>query len=427
MRVLIIHATPWNDDIYGNNVLTNWFEGLGVETANIYRGTGKPKNSCCNKYFRITDKMMVKSFLCGKPAGVAFDISIEEQQQNVAKTGQSKSKLKKFSCEFTQLCRSLVWSLARIDEKAIKKFIEDFSPDVVFTCRKASLATLRLERIVHKYTKAPFVAFTGDDEYSLSQFRFDPFFWLNRLLVRAKLRKNVKFYERYLTLSELQAEEYSELFKIPTGVLRKCFTRQIYNPEKQIQQPIKLVYAGKLYCKRWKTLAEIGQAITKINEDVGREAFSLNIYAVGGVSSKEQRKICSSNAIKVLPAVKSSELWDIYCQSDIILHVEAFDIKNRLDTRMSFSTKIIDCLGSGCAVMAICWEKQAGYAYLKKEDAAICISRKKDIYKALCDIANTPMLVKEYSKKANICANKNHSKEKVQEQFLKWLTVKTEE
>lgn len=423
MRILIIHSTPWNDDIYGNNVLTNWFEGMDVELANIYRGAGAPKNRCCSRYFQITDKMIIKSFLGGKAAGIAFNRSIEEQQCVASMPARQSSKIKKFSCEFTQFCRSLVWSCARIDKRALKKFIEDFSPDVVFTCRKASLATLRLERIVHKYTNAPFVAFTGDDEYSLSQFRFDPFFWLERFLVRAKLRKNVKFYQRYLTLSEAQAEEYSRLFKIQTGVLRKCFSLQIYNPEKQIQEPIKLVYAGKLYCRRWKTLASISRAITKINETEKRQVFSLSIYAVGEISAKEEKAICTSSAIKVLPAVKSNELWEIYRQSDIVLHVEAFDLRNRLDTRMSFSTKIIDCLGSGCAVMAICWEKQSGYVYLKEEDAAICVSQESEVYKELCKIANTPTLVKEYAQKANVCAQKNHSKEKVQEQLLEWFTV----
>jgi len=28
MRILLITAEAWNDAVYGNNVLTNWFAGL---------------------------------------------------------------------------------------------------------------------------------------------------------------------------------------------------------------------------------------------------------------------------------------------------------------------------------------------------------------------------------------------------------------
>jgi glycosyltransferase involved in cell wall biosynthesis len=416
-KVLIIHSSPWNDDISKNNVLTNWFSGLDVQIANVYRGSGRPKNDCCKKYFQITDKMMIKSLLFGKPAGRSFEI--EESEETTRHSKQTTSGIvKKFSCEFTRFCRSLIWCIGRVNKKELKIFIENFSPDVVYTCRKASLATLRLERIIRKYTKAPFVAFTGDDEYSLRQFRFAPFFWIDRFLVRRSLKRNVKFYTKYLTLSEWQAEEYEKIFKLPTAVMRKCSSVQLYDENKSCHQPIKLVYAGKLYCNRWKTLANISEAIVKINEELGRKALELEIYAVGQVSKKERKAICISDAIKIFPAVSSNKLLEVYKNSDIVLHVEAFDRRNRLDTRFSFSTKIIDCLSSGCAIMAICWEKQSGYAYLKNEDAAICISDRNEIYKKLCEIASNPKIVEQYAKKANDCVEKNHLKEKVQQEIL---------
>lgn len=33
MRVLLITGEEWNDAVYGNNVLTNWFEGFDAEFA----------------------------------------------------------------------------------------------------------------------------------------------------------------------------------------------------------------------------------------------------------------------------------------------------------------------------------------------------------------------------------------------------------
>lgn len=36
MRILIVGVGLWNDVQYGNNVMTNWFEGYNAEFANIY-------------------------------------------------------------------------------------------------------------------------------------------------------------------------------------------------------------------------------------------------------------------------------------------------------------------------------------------------------------------------------------------------------
>ena len=53
-----------------------------------------------------------------------------------------------------------------------KKFVEDFNPDIVFCPRLSSRGLLKVESIVAKFTKAPFVAFTGDNEYSYKLIRF---------------------------------------------------------------------------------------------------------------------------------------------------------------------------------------------------------------------------------------------------------------
>lgn len=89
------------------------------------------------------------------------------------------------------------------------------------------------------------------------------------------------------------------------------------------------------------------------------------------------------------------------------------DIEWNVKLRMSFSTKIIDCLDSGCAVMAICDKKQGGYMYLKEKDAAICVDSPKMIEKALKNILNNPQSIQIYREKALKCGRENHLKEKI--------------
>ncbi|MEA4949339.1 MAG: hypothetical protein VB068_06770 [Petrimonas sp.] len=422
LHILIIHASPWNDDTSGNNILTNWFSGIDMNFANIYRGSGKPQNECCQKYFQITDMMMLKSLYSNKKAGHSFSLFQEARiEKNISEN--TMRYFKKNSNGFTSFLRSLVWLFGRYDEQSLSSFIQDFSPDVVFSCRKACLATLRLERIVHQYTEAPFISFTGDDEYSLMQWRFDPFFWIERFMTRRSIQNNVKFYKRYLTLSEEQAENYHKLFGCETGILRKCATFDLYDPEKKCGEPIRMVYAGKLYCNRWHTIGKLSEAISIVNSEYARQVFTLDIYAVDDVKKKFLSEIGKNEACHLHAVIPSSQLPDIYRYSDIILHVESFDRRNKWDTRLSFSTKIIDCLGSGCAVMAISWERQTGFRYLKREDAAICIPSVSEIIGTLRRIAEDLSIVDKYAQKAQICLQRNHNKTDVQEKIINAFTL----
>ena len=80
--------------------------------------------------------------------------------------------------------------------------------------------------------------------------------------------------------------------------------------------------------------------------------------------------------------------------------------------------QIIDCLKSGCAVMAICWEKHSGYTYLKREDAAICINDPNMIYNTILKLTSDSKLINEYKEKAYNCAVKNHLRNDVQEMLF---------
>ena len=98
--------------------------------------------------------------------------------------------------------------------------------------------------------------------------------------------------------------------------------------------------------------------IKEINK--GGVKIILDIYTANEITKKINKALNDGVNSFIHAAVSQKELQIIYQNCDIALHVESFDIKNKLLVRMSFSTKIIDCLSSGCAVMAICDEKQGG-------------------------------------------------------------------
>ena len=116
-------------------------------------------------------------------------------------------------------------------------------------------------------------------------------------------------------------------------------------------------------------------------------------------------------------AIPPAQLAKEYESTDIALHVESFDKKFRLATRVSFSTKIIDLMATGCAILAVCWNRHAGYQYLKEHDAAFCVYSYEDVLPLLQRIVDNPSLIQEYAKKAYDCGKRNHSREEIQAQI----------
>ena len=185
-------------------------------------------------------------------------------------------------------------------------------------------------------------------------------------------------------------------------------------PEKEnIGEPIRLVYAGGIYLNRYKTLKKIADAIRSINKDGVR--MRLDIYTANEITEKISRALDDKENSFIHPSVSLPELAEIYKASDIALHVESFGLKERLAVRMSFSTKIVDCLASGAAPMAVCDPKQGGYRYLEEEGAAICVGSADKIEAALRELLSNPERIKDYARSARECVARNHDKEKTAE------------
>jgi hypothetical protein len=421
MRILLITDEVWDENKYTNSVLTNWFSDFPAEIANIYLAFGIPNNKSCKKYFQVTDIMMFRSIFTKKKAGIPFVLDTDEEKVKKnsviippeKENSRIYSFIKSIATESIRLIKDYLWLLGKYNEESLTIFIQEFKPDIIFSLRYASRKVLKFERLIAKITEIPLVVFTGDDEYTLKQLRVSPIFWYRRILLRKDLRKIIPIYRKYYMLSASQASFYRKILNIETSVLMKCGTFSDAFTEKPVNKPIKLVYAGRLYCNRWKTLMQIKKSLEIINK--GKIRMILEIYTKDKVT-KYQKKMLEDGCNSFLkPPVSAEELKNIYKKADIALHVEAFDLKNRLLTKYSFSTKIIDCLVSSCAILAICPKDHPGYQYLKENDAAICVGHPNEIYRVLKDILLNKNKLLIYQKKAWALGVKNHQKANVME------------
>lgn len=423
MKVLIISAETWRDDTNGGNVLSNIFAGSGFEFAQIFCNPGEPQNKLCKEYYQMTDGMMIRSIMKkgvpGKrlhyedyPSGIVQDDTPAEPENK-----KFYSFFRNYRFEIFYVFRSLIWKMAGWRNSELEKFIKEFNPDIIFAPCYASHELLAIDRFAKSVADVPVISYISDDNYGLKQFRLDPVYWLNRFVLRRNMRKTFKIYDLVYTMTDEQKEEYEKALHCNMKILKKSGDFTNVPVKEKVNKPIRLIYAGGIYCGRWKTLSRIAQELKGINRDSVK--MVLDIYTGNQLTEKQKRLLDDGRNSRVHAAISQTQLKEEYHNSDIALHVESFDLKYKLLTRLSFSTKIIDCMASGCAVMAICWKEHSGYIYLKKHDIAICIDNCNEIASTLLNCERNSERILEYAKKAMDHGERYHQSEVIHEEFLK--------
>ncbi len=427
MKLLILSEEVWDDIRYPNNVMTNWFEGFDGQLANMYLAGGMPDNPCCSKYFQITDRMALGNLVRHKSGGKWF-ISKSSQPGEAPLMEVSQMKfprvrkgIKQMFAGPLRLLRDAVWLKTRWEDSLLMAFLADFQPDAIFSLRFSSRRMLYLERLLHSATGAPVIAFTGDDEYSLKQINFSPFYWIRRCLVRRDIRRNAVSYAKYYTLSRRQAKELKQALGVNTGVICKGGEFEEKPEDKKLSKPIRMVYAGRLYCNRDKTLRSVAKAINRINRE--EVLVTLEIYTRDTPGRNKRWVLDDGRSVFLKGFVSAKELRQIYKEADIALHAEGFDLKNRLLTRYSFSTKIVDCLASTCAVLAVGPYDNEGIRYLKKNRGAICIGKTGEVYPVLSQLVNHPEKIKQYRRNAWRLGVKAHKKEEIRQRLQREIAA----
>ena len=422
MRVLILSAEVWRDDTNGGNVLSNLIKGLNADVAQVFCNPGEPDNALCKRYYQMTDGMVIRNFLRHRPIGreLIYDDYPCNNRESEAVADQPNKKMYSFlhahRLGLFYFARNFLWNYSNWKNDGLKKFIDEFNPDIIFAPCYGSKFMLRLTRFVAERTGKRVISYISDDSYTLKQFRLSPYFWLNRFSVRRQLRKTFPYYSLVYTMTDTQKEQCEKDFGANMKILRKSWDANKIPEKTSVGAPIKLVYAGGIYLNRDKTLAKIADAIKNINKNGIK--MTLDIYTANEITKKVKKRLDDGVNSRIHPAVSKEKLIDIYAKSDVALHVETFKLKHRLAVRMSFSTKIVDCLASGAATMAVCDPLQGGYRYLKENDVAICVPSISEIEGALRDLCENPDKIIYYAKRAKECVRENHDEAKT-EQMLR--------
>lgn len=348
MKILIITKYEWDNGLAGGNTLTNLFgDWSDVELYNIYCRDAPPCNACCHYYYTVSPIDLVKHIFTPWKIGREFTYQGLGNNNTYPRTIHEAS-LKKMSKRYQlafDIAYDLLYSTRAWLNKRLKIFIQTVNPDLVFLFGTPDSFNYLLAKYLKKKAGVPIVAYFVDDHYNKAANKYNLF----NIWHKKRLKKTAEMASKCYAISQQMCDEYSFTFNKSFSLLFKgC---DLSGVKTNICTPIKIVYAGNLYYGRDVVLTELAKAIAHINAKSQR--VHLDIYS-STVISKEISSILNRVEVSSLHSPRPyEEIKRILHEADIVLHVESFDKEQINSVRLSFSTKITDCIQSGAKVLAI--------------------------------------------------------------------------
>ena len=415
-RVLILSDATWADENNIGNTFSNLFEGWPKDKiAMIYARPDLPNTVVCDNFFQISENRLIKRFLnfnikTGKKINNS-ELNNLEAKQTFRNEENSGKKIYSFFLKYRWnvflIAREFLWKIGNWKTKELDDFIEEFSPEIVLSLACPGIYMNRLQQYIIVRSKAKPILYFVDDVYSLKQFSLAPLFWLNKLMQRRSINKTIELSSSVYTIVPKQKYEYDNSFNKNTKLLTKGGNFET-NPNREIDmaKPFKLVYTGNIYAGRWDTLESIGRALDEINQP-GLKGV-LYVYTKNELTTRMKKSLSEIKSIRFMGGIPASKISEVQRDSDILIHVESLRLKEKLMTRLSFSTKLVDYFAQRKCILAVGWSEAASIEYLRKNDIAVVVDDVNKINIRLKELLDQPETIQRYGLKSWTFGKENH-------------------
>lgn len=416
MKILIVSNTPWSKENSFGNSFSNIFEGIpDLEFANISCRTVTDLDPIVSACFEISEKSLLKHLKDKRsPSGKKIDIEALKNCKKSAEESNIKTFARKKRWQVLFWARDIIWTLGRWKSQELLDFIDDFKPDLIFQPVYYSSYLNDIACFIQEYTNVPMLGYISDDCYTLRQFSLSPLYWIDRLHKRKKVKKTIEKCKILYVISEIQKRDYEKAFGVPCKILTKSadFTeppqlKTSYNT------PLQLVFTGNIGTNRWKSLAVIAQALQELNQN-GTKA-ELRIYTATPLTAKMQKALQIDGASYLMGTVPASAIPQIQSEADMLVHVEAMDLKNKLAVRQSFSTKLVDYFKAARPILAVGPKDVASIDHLLQNNCALVADNAADLAVMLSDCLENPKRLHTLVENAFLCGKRHHDAAQMKE------------
>ena len=291
------------------------------------------------------------------------------------------------------------------------RWVDDFRPEVIFS-QAAPGYLLRLLNDVAERWSLPIVPHITDDY--LEWYPTDSAvgktwirFLARRRFARMLLRSPVR-----LVISQAMAREYEVRYGGAFEVVMNAATLSLPSPPPSTKGSFRLVYAGILEPDRWRVLASVGEALSRLQS---RTDIHLHVYSLPSELDRHRLALSKYPNIHLEGFVPQDQLSKVLQNAHALLHVESFQPEAVLRTRLAMSTKIGIYLASGRPVVAVGPGEVASMQHLAQVGAGPLLSTPdpESIAATLASLALDPGACARFSSIARENAQMLHNPERI--------------
>lgn len=197
--------------------------------------------------------------------------------------------------------------------------------------------------------------------------------WARRKLGN-HLRDTIQHADVTCTIGEAMATEYATRYNRPFQTYMRCVGVAPSPPPARCDRKgnISFVYVGGLHLDRWKSLCEIGSAISGCSEINSR----LVVYCPDEDRARYGSAFQSIPCVDLRRPLPPNQVSSAIKEHDVVVHVESFDPLMTKYTQLSVSTKLPEYLASGRPILAYGPSELASIQYVRSAEAGIVVDSK---------------------------------------------------
>ena len=367
-KVLVIASTPFSKTKNNGKTLSSFFKTYDRNMiAQFFYSGGDFNSDICDNYYFLTKEDVLRG-----NKGAAYTTDSILMKDETKESIPNKSFIRSFFHIFSQARNPIaLWLKDRTwrnaDYSKAFDWIDQFNPDVVFFQGFSMAYGYDFALSVCKKKNIPMILELTDD-YTHRLYPFSIVEKINQKRYMKVFTEAIRFASKTIVISDLMKEEYESRFGGDMAVMMN--TVNTIGPVCNCDRiPNDYVYAGNLLLNRWKVLRNLGKALLQVNQQA-----TLNIYTPDVPPKHILKSLSKVRSIRYGGRLTKEELECRLKKCEYVVHVEAFDKKNRKITRLSMSTKISEYVASGAKVLAIGPSDVASMKCLANNNLGICIN-----------------------------------------------------
>ncbi len=414
MNILLFSQAAWDDtNSYGNTVASFFGDWEQDRFFHFYTRKQLPRNDRIEKYYNVSVVDIVKGLLGRGNRQKMFSREMLEakreklmqenkkEQQSIRKIHQKKNPLIYWVTE--QIWLSRIWI-----DRDFKRFIAEANPDIFFAFAANSFILWPLIQYVKKHTQAKIVLFAADDVSSDNKRQV----CYRRYYLAKTLKKCILAADKLYGISPSLCEQYAKEYGKEVTLLTKgCeFTEPVAT---EVNTPVRLAYAGNLYYGRDEILGKVARTLQKINQN-GTVA-QLEVYTPAIITEEIDCALNIEGTSRIMGPRPYEQIKQILHEADVVLHVESFQEEQIEYVRHSFSTKIIDCLQSGNAILAVGPADVNSIAYMKRVPGTVVVEGLSQLEEAVMELVGDKNRLLQHAAAIRDFAVEHHDLKKVRQ------------